>query len=127
MTTAPCGRDRPRLPNGATALPHSGLCVPRARAVGADHCCSAGAPGTAIADGAATVASSAGEPDALITAGGTDVADDRGRTEWCDRRLPLRKLSVGRNLHVGVDFLAATTGSIQPARMRFRYVETSRA
>src|SRR4051794_16085748 len=67
-----------------------------------------------------------GEPDALISA--TDDA-------W--RRLALDvggglsafgsgKLRMRRNLHLGVGFLAATSGATEPGRLRFDSYRTSR-
>jgi hypothetical protein len=37
------------------------------------------------------------------------------------------RLSVRRNLHAGVGFLAATSGATGPGRLRFRTVATRRA
>src|ERR1700760_3020708 len=70
-----------------------------------------------LADGRAAIAPAASRPDALIT------ADPRAAI---DAYLAGR-LSVRRNLHVGVGFLAATSGACGPMRMRFRSVSTRRA
>ena len=42
-------------------------------------------------------------------------------------RLPIGRLYVRRNLHVGVGFLAATSGATDRSRLRFRTVATRRA
>jgi hypothetical protein len=80
-----------------------------------------------LADGRATIGSSAGRPHALISAEpdtwGSILADPHAAI---DAYLAGR-LSVRRNLHVGVGFLAATSGATGPARMRFRFVSTRRA
>jgi len=80
-----------------------------------------------LAEGRATIGSSGSRPHALI-AGEADtwgriVADPQAAI---DAYLAGR-LSVRRNLHVGVGFLAATSGAGGPARMRFRSVSTRRA
>jgi len=81
----------------------------------------------ALAEGRATIGSSASRPHALIAAGaetwGSIVADPHASI---DAYLSGR-LSVRRNLHVGVGFLAATSGADGPTRMRFRFVSTRRA
>lgn len=80
-----------------------------------------------LSEGRATVGSSAGRPHALIAADaatwGSIVADPHATI---DAYLAGR-LSVRRNLHVGVGFLAATSGAGGPARMRFRFASTRRA
>jgi pimeloyl-ACP methyl ester carboxylesterase len=80
-----------------------------------------------LADSAATIIAPSRHPaDALIaadTATWTRIAAEPGGT--LDAYLAGR-LSVRRNLHVGVGFLAATTGSTDPGRLRLRYVATRR-
>jgi pimeloyl-ACP methyl ester carboxylesterase len=81
-----------------------------------------------IADGRVTLtASSGGRPDAVLTADlptWTRIAADlRGGMD----AFRAGRLRVRRNLHVGVGFLAATTVSDDPARLRFRMVATPRA
>jgi pimeloyl-ACP methyl ester carboxylesterase len=78
-----------------------------------------------VADGAATIASADASPDAVLTA---DV--DTWRQIAADLRGGMGasqsgRLSVRRNLHVGVGFLAATSGATAPGRLRFRTIATS--
>jgi pimeloyl-ACP methyl ester carboxylesterase len=77
-----------------------------------------------VTDGAALIAAVDGRPDAVLTAD----ADT-----WREIGVDLRggmdayrsgRLSVRRNLHVGVGFLAATSGATEPGRLRFRTVAT---
>jgi pimeloyl-ACP methyl ester carboxylesterase len=80
-----------------------------------------------VADGAATIAPAAERPDALLTAETEtwrQIADDLrgGMAAYQSGRL-----SVRHNLHVGVGFLAATSGATEPGRLRFRTVATSGA
>ena len=83
-----------------------------------------GAWDVVVAHGLAAIRSADGPPDAVITA---------DEPTWCTIVTTPRdgieaylsgRLSVRRNLHVGVGFLAATSASTNPARMRFRCVET---
>jgi len=78
-----------------------------------------------VADGAATIAPADERPDALLTADTEtwrQIADDLrgGMAAYQSGRL-----SVRHNLHVGVGFLAATSGATEPGRLRFRTVATS--
>ena len=78
-----------------------------------------------IADGAASIAAPQGRPQAVLTA---DM--DTWRQVAADLRSGIDsfrsgRLSVRRNLHVGVGFLAATSGTVDPGRLRFRTVATS--
>src|ERR1035437_1816682 len=80
-----------------------------------------------VADGAASIATPDGRPDAVLTADADtwrQIAVDlsRGMDSFRSGRL-----SVRRNLHVGVGFLAATSGATEPGRLRFRTVATSGA
>jgi len=80
-----------------------------------------------LANGSATIASAGAGPDAVLTAdAGTwrQLATDprSGMDAYQSGRL-----SVRRNLHVGVGFLAATNGDTEPGRLRFRTVVTPRA
>src|SRR5664279_5657835 len=80
-----------------------------------------------VVDGAATIAAPDARPDAVLSAdAGTwrEVAADlrSGMAAYQSGRL-----SVRRNLHVGVGFLAATSGATEPGRLRFRTVATSGA
>ena len=83
-----------------------------------------GAWDVVLADGRATIRSSNGRPDALVTAGA-----DAWRAIVVEPRAALDaylagELSVRHNLHVGVGFLSATSGTVGPRRMRFRSVTT---
>ena len=65
-----------------------------------------------------------GQPDALLTADAATwekIASDVARGMDAFRR---GRLSVRRNLHLGVGFLAATSGMDGPGRLRFRRVRT---
>lgn len=79
-----------------------------------------------LADRTATLAPATG------TAGATLTADEE---TWASIADDLRggmaafrtgRLSVRHDLHLGVGFLAATSGATQPGRLRFRQVETRR-
>ncbi len=79
-----------------------------------------------IENGAARFVSPSGTPDAVLTADsetwGRIAVDLRSGMDW----FKAGRLSVRSNLHVGVGFLAATSGSADPDRLRFRSVTTSR-
>jgi pimeloyl-ACP methyl ester carboxylesterase len=80
-----------------------------------------------VADGAATNVAAQGRPDAVLSADADtwrQLAADprRGMSAYWSGRL-----SVRRNLHVGVGFLAATSGATEAGRLRFRTVATSGA
>jgi pimeloyl-ACP methyl ester carboxylesterase len=66
------------------------------------------------------------EPDALLIAEEATweriAADVRGGMD----AFRARRLQVRRNLHLGVGFLAATSGVIEPGRLRFESVQTRR-
>jgi putative sterol carrier protein len=75
-----------------------------------------------VADGAATIVAAQGRPDAVLSADldtWRQLAADprRGMSAYWSGRL-----SVRRNLHVGVGFLAATSGATEAGRLRFRTV-----
>ncbi len=77
-----------------------------------------------VADGAATVTETNGRPDALLIADAEtwrQIARDLRGGMGAFR---LGRLSVRRNLHVGVGFLAATSGATDPGRLRFRTITT---
>lgn len=80
-----------------------------------------------VADGAATIAPADARPDAVLTADADTwrqiAADLRGGMDASQSG----RLSVRRNLHVGVGFLAATSGATAPGRLRFRTIATSGA
>ena len=80
-----------------------------------------------LVDGGAHVLPAAGDADATLTADartwGAIAEDGRaGMRAYLSGRLEIR-----RNLHLGVGFLAATSGHEDPARLRFRTVATRRA
>jgi pimeloyl-ACP methyl ester carboxylesterase len=80
-----------------------------------------------LANGAATIAPPDASADAVLTAD-----PDTWRQITADLRGGMvayqsGRLSVRRNLHVGVGFLAATSGATEPGRLRFRTVTTRRA
>jgi pimeloyl-ACP methyl ester carboxylesterase len=77
-------------------------------------------------DGGGTVVEVDGKPDALLRA-------DASTWDLVVEELPAALAAFGRgrleirhNLHLGVNFLAATSGSREPGRLRFRTVETKR-
>jgi pimeloyl-ACP methyl ester carboxylesterase len=81
-----------------------------------------------IADGTVTVvdASSRGRPDALLRADAGSwrrIAEEVGAGLAAYRA---RRLEIRHNLHLGVNFLAATNGSTDPARLRFERVKAGR-
>jgi pimeloyl-ACP methyl ester carboxylesterase len=80
-----------------------------------------------IADGGTHLVPVDGRADATLTADartwGTITEDARGAM----RAYLSGRLEIRRNLHLGVGFLAATSGSADPARLRFRTVTTGRA
>lgn len=79
-----------------------------------------------LADGTARLAAPDARADATLTADAEtwqSIADDlRGGMEAFRRG----RLSVRHNLHVGVGFLAATSGATEPGRLRFRMIPTRR-
>jgi hypothetical protein len=80
-----------------------------------------------LVDGGAHVIPAAGDADATLTA---DARTWRAIAE--DGRAGMRAYLSGRleirlNLHLGVGFLAATSGDEDPARLRFRTAATRRA
>ncbi len=77
-------------------------------------------------NGTARLGPAEGEPDATLTADAatwTSLVDDvrGGMAAYQSGRL-----SVRRNLHLGVGFLAATSGLTEPGRLRFGMVSTRR-
>jgi pimeloyl-ACP methyl ester carboxylesterase len=68
-----------------------------------------------------------GDPDATLTAdpqAWAAIAKDAGNGV---RAFQAGRLAVRRNLHVGIGFLAATSGSSDPGRLHFRIVTARRA
>jgi pimeloyl-ACP methyl ester carboxylesterase len=78
----------------------------------------------AVLDGGATLSPAAGEPSAVLTADAATwrriAADLRGGMD----AFRAGRLRVRRNLHVGVGFLAATSGMTGDAALRFSEVST---
>jgi pimeloyl-ACP methyl ester carboxylesterase len=72
----------------------------------------------------ARLVEAAGEPDALLRADGETweriARDLRGGMD----AFRARRLTVRRNLHLGVGLLAATSGANQPGRLEFRSIAT---
>jgi pimeloyl-ACP methyl ester carboxylesterase len=80
-----------------------------------------------LEEGSARLVPAKGQADATITAQAqawTTIAEDvrGGLDAYRSGRLTIR-----RNLHLGVGFLAATSGLTGPGRLRFRMVDTRRA
>ena len=86
-----------------------------------------GAWDVVLSEGAATIGSSDGRPQAVLTADtgtwGRIAAEPRAAID----AYFAGRLSVRHDLHVGVGFLAATSGASGPTRLRFRSVATRRA
>ena len=92
----------------------------RVRVVAPDE----GAWDVVLAEGRAMIRSSDGRPHAVITA---DAATWRAIVAEPHAAIDAYlagRLSVRHNLHVGVGFLSATSGTVGPTRMRFRCVAT---
>ncbi|MGZ4271818.1 MAG: alpha/beta fold hydrolase, partial [Solirubrobacteraceae bacterium] len=87
-----------------------------------------GAPWDAVlSDAGARLVPAEGGPDALLSADPptwSAIAEDlRGGT----RAYFSGRLAIRRNLHLGVGFLAATSGATDPDRLRFSTIATRRA
>ena len=77
-----------------------------------------------LADDRARIAPADGRADALLSADTktwNEIAADVRRGMDAYQR---GRLSIRRNLHAGVGFLAATSGATGPGRLRFRMVQT---
>ncbi len=77
-----------------------------------------------VVNGEARIEAAGGRPDAVLTADAAtwrQIAGDvsRGMDAYRSGRLSMR-----RNMHVGVGFLAATSGAVDPGRLRFRTIPT---
>ena len=77
-----------------------------------------------LADGAAAIAPAGARPDAVLTADGQTWEKIAGDVRAGMAAYQSGRLSVRRNLHVGVGFLAATSGATSPGRLRFRMIAT---
>jgi pimeloyl-ACP methyl ester carboxylesterase len=80
-----------------------------------------------LANDVASITAPAGRPDAIISAGRSTWTRICAEPSAALAAYLCGRLSVRRNLHVGVGFLAATSGAPEPARFRFRYVNTKTA
>jgi pimeloyl-ACP methyl ester carboxylesterase len=80
-----------------------------------------------VTDGAAAIVAPSARPDAVLTADAPtwrQIVADLGSGM---KAYQSGRLSVRRNLHVGVGFLAATSGATESGRLRFRSLATSGA
>lgn len=76
--------------------------------------------------GGARIRTANGRPDAVITASGATWKQLAAKEPSGIEDYLTGRLSVRRNLHLGVGFLAATSGARGPARMRFRSITARR-
>ncbi|WP_196807372.1 alpha/beta fold hydrolase [Candidatus Solirubrobacter pratensis] len=79
-----------------------------------------------LSDGHARLDAAAGEPDATLTADGETWAAIAGDLRGGMAAFQAGRLSVRRDLHLGVGFLAATSGASEQGRLRFRTLATRR-
>ena len=77
-----------------------------------------------LADGAAAIAPAVARPDAVLTGDGQTWEKIAGDVRAGMAAYQSGRLSVRPNLHVGVGFLAATSGATSPGRLRFRMIAT---
>ena len=80
-----------------------------------------------LANGVARIAAPDGGADAVLTADEGTWQRIAGDLRGGMQAYQSGRLSVRRNLHVGVGFLAATSGVTTPGRLRFRTVATAHA
>jgi pimeloyl-ACP methyl ester carboxylesterase len=80
-----------------------------------------------VEDGAASIAPADRQPDAVLTADGDTWAHIAADARSGMGAYQSGRLSVRHNLHVGVGFLAATSGATEAGRLRFRTIATSGA
>jgi pimeloyl-ACP methyl ester carboxylesterase len=80
-----------------------------------------------LAEGAATIRSVDGRPQAVITADAETWAGIAAEPRTAISAYVDGRLSVRSNLHVGVGFLSATSGAGGTAPLRFRSIATRRA
>ncbi len=78
----------------------------------------------AVIDDGAWLETPAGHPDAELTADAATWALIRDDTRGGMAAYAARRLSVRRNLHLGVGFLAATSANREPSRLRFTAAKT---
>jgi pimeloyl-ACP methyl ester carboxylesterase len=84
-----------------------------------------GAWDAVLAGSGARLEAASGEPDATLTADEPTWEQIAGDVRGGMDAFRARRLSVRHDLHLGVGFLAATSGMTQDGRLRFRTVETS--
>jgi pimeloyl-ACP methyl ester carboxylesterase len=77
-----------------------------------------------LTDGAAAIAPAGARPDAVLTADAPTWEEIAGDVRAGMAAYQSGRLSVRRNLHIGVGFLAATSGATGPGRLRFRTIAT---
>jgi pimeloyl-ACP methyl ester carboxylesterase len=77
-----------------------------------------------VADGKARVARAERRPDAFLGADAKTWAEIAADARSGLDAFGSGRLSVRRNLHVGIGFLAATNGDTRPGRLRFQTVAT---
>jgi pimeloyl-ACP methyl ester carboxylesterase len=77
-----------------------------------------------LADGTAAIAPAGARPEAVLTADAQTWEEIAGDVRAGMAAYQSGRLSVRRNLHVGVGFLAATSGATRPGRLRFRTIAT---
>ncbi len=80
-----------------------------------------------LEDGSARLERAGGGADATLTANSRTWSAIARDVDGGMRAFRSGRLAVRRNLHVGVGFLAATSGVSSPGRLRFRTVVTRRA
>jgi pimeloyl-ACP methyl ester carboxylesterase len=86
-----------------------------------------GAWEVALADGTASIRPVAGRAQAIITADAETWRRVTAEPGAAIGAYVANLLSVRKNLHLGVGFLAATSGAVGPGALRFRTVATRRA
>lgn len=77
-----------------------------------------------VQDGVAAIVPGNGRPDAVLTADAPTWARIAADARSGMDAFRSRRLSVRRNVHAGVAFLAATSGASAPGRLRFHSVAT---
>lgn len=86
-----------------------------------------GAWDVAVVGTGAKIVAPAGRPDAIVVADSPTWTRIGTETNGALDAYLSGRLSLRGNLHVGIGFLAATSGATEPARMRFRFVATRNA
>ncbi len=128
MTSATATRARTRVPAALQRLverfDHQAFDLPGERAVIRLVTRDDGAFDVTVTRRRARLGTSRGEPDSILTADAATwetIADDVASGLQAFRR---GRLQIRRNLHLGVGFLAATSGASGPGRLRFGRVQT---